>query len=79
MAGIQSVVILGHYCLETERGRTGDAAWPLWGIASRLLIAVSASLLGLLGSAQASDILQMGLHRDGERWNLPPSIVQERR
>lgn len=26
---------------ETEKGRNGDSAWPLWGIAMRLLQAVS--------------------------------------
>ncbi|WVQ69660.1 uncharacterized protein L199_007880 [Kwoniella botswanensis] len=58
--GVQALVTMGHYHLETEDGRNGDSAWPLWGLAMRL-------------------IQSMGLHRDGERWNLPPDIVEDRR
>lgn len=45
---------------ETEKGRSGDSAWPLWGLAMRLVTA-------------------MGLHIDGERWNLPDQVIQDRR
>lgn len=45
---------------ETERGRNGDSAWPLWGLAMRIIQA-------------------MGLHRDGQRWDLPVAAVEERR
>jgi hypothetical protein len=34
-------VIMAHYHLETEKGRNGDNAWPLWGLAMRLVTAVS--------------------------------------
>ncbi|WVQ67495.1 uncharacterized protein L199_005695 [Kwoniella botswanensis] len=40
LAGIQALHIMAHYFLETERGRNGDAAWPLWGIAMRLIQAM---------------------------------------
>ncbi|TXT11220.1 hypothetical protein VHUM_01971 [Vanrija humicola] len=60
IAGLQALIIMAHYHLETEKGRNGDAAWPLWGLAMRLVTA-------------------MGLHRDGERWNLPTEVVEERR
>lgn len=32
---------MAHYHLETEKGRNGDNAWPLWGLAMRLVTAVS--------------------------------------
>ncbi|KAL1410582.1 hypothetical protein Q8F55_004595 [Vanrija albida] len=60
IAGLQALIIMAHYHLETEKGRNGDSAWPLWGLAMRLVTA-------------------MGLHRDGERWNLPTEVVEERR
>ncbi|OCF42823.1 hypothetical protein I317_03300 [Kwoniella heveanensis CBS 569] len=37
MAGVQALVTMGHYHLETEEGRNGDSAWPLWGLAMRLI------------------------------------------
>ncbi|WWC88880.1 uncharacterized protein L201_003795 [Kwoniella dendrophila CBS 6074] len=36
LAGVQTLHIMGHYMLETEKGRNGDSAWPLWGMAMRL-------------------------------------------
>ncbi|EJT46054.1 hypothetical protein A1Q1_05436 [Trichosporon asahii var. asahii CBS 2479] len=54
--GLQALVIMAHYHLETEKGRSGDSAWPLWGLAMRLVTA-------------------MGLHIDGERWNLPDQLA----
>ncbi|KAL7422804.1 hypothetical protein Q5752_002100 [Cryptotrichosporon argae] len=60
IVGVQALVIMAHYHLETDKGRTGDAAYPLWGLAMRIIVA-------------------MGLHRDGERWKLPPDVVEERR
>lgn len=32
---------MAHYYLETESGRNGDSAWPLWGLAMSLVVAVS--------------------------------------
>ncbi|KAK6909911.1 hypothetical protein L486_00437 [Kwoniella mangroviensis CBS 10435] len=40
LAGVQALHIMAHYMLETERGRNGDSAWPLWGMAMRLLQAM---------------------------------------
>ncbi|ORY30771.1 hypothetical protein BCR39DRAFT_598252 [Naematelia encephala] len=60
MAGVQTLIIMAHCKLETNKGRNGDSAWPLWGLAMQI--------------AQA-----MGLHRDGQRWNLPQDVVEERR
>lgn len=58
--GVQTLIIMAHYHLETDKGRNGDSAWTLWGLAMRIVQA-------------------MGLHRDGEKWNLPPEVVEERR
>ncbi|WVR05539.1 hypothetical protein IAU60_002557 [Kwoniella sp. DSM 27419] len=60
MAGVQTLIIMAHFHLETDKGRNGDSAWALWGLAMRIIQA-------------------MGLHRDGERWNLPHNVVEERR
>ncbi|GMK58493.1 hypothetical protein CspeluHIS016_0505250 [Cutaneotrichosporon spelunceum] len=60
LAAVQTLHIMAHFCLEMEKGRNGDNAWPLWGLAMRLIQA-------------------MGLHRDGQRWHLPPDILEERR
>lgn len=40
IAGLQALVIMAHYHLETEKGRNGDSAWPLWGLAMRLVTAM---------------------------------------
>ncbi|ADV25110.1 hypothetical protein I305_05945 [Cryptococcus gattii E566] len=29
--------VMAHFHLETEKGRNGDSAWPLWGLAMRLI------------------------------------------
>ncbi len=60
IAGVQTLHIMAHFVLETEKGRNGDSAWPLWGLAMRIAHA-------------------MGLHRDGQKWNLLPDAVEERR
>ncbi|KAK8870138.1 hypothetical protein IAR55_000708 [Kwoniella newhampshirensis] len=36
IAGVQSINLMAHYHLETESGRNGDSAWPLWGLAMRM-------------------------------------------
>lgn len=36
---------MAHYYLETESGRNGDSAWPLWGLAMSLVVAVSRRFL----------------------------------
>ncbi|BEJ05387.1 hypothetical protein CcaverHIS641_0212040 [Cutaneotrichosporon cavernicola] len=36
MSGVQTLHIMAHFHLETEEGRNGDPAWPLWGMAMRL-------------------------------------------
>ncbi|WVQ83747.1 hypothetical protein IAT38_005891 [Cryptococcus sp. DSM 104549] len=33
-------VTMAHYYLETENGRNGDAAWPLWGLGMSLIVAM---------------------------------------
>nr|ODN85910.1 hypothetical protein L203_04409 [Cryptococcus depauperatus CBS 7841] len=40
VAGAQTLVTMAHYLLETESGRNGDAAWPLWGLAMSLIVAM---------------------------------------
>ncbi|WVR05530.1 hypothetical protein IAU60_002548 [Kwoniella sp. DSM 27419] len=40
VAGVQTLHIMAHYVLETEKGRNGDSAWPLWGLATRLIQAM---------------------------------------
>ncbi|ODN75930.1 hypothetical protein L202_05915 [Cryptococcus amylolentus CBS 6039] len=40
IAGVQTLVTMAHYYLETESGRNGDAAWPLWGLAMSLVVAM---------------------------------------
>ncbi|KAM0750597.1 hypothetical protein T439DRAFT_380485 [Meredithblackwellia eburnea MCA 4105] len=60
LAAVKTMLIMSHLHLSLDSGKNGDAAWPLWGLMSRMLVA-------------------MGLHRDGERWNLPPEAVEERR
>ncbi|WVW79032.1 hypothetical protein I302_100995 [Kwoniella bestiolae CBS 10118] len=40
IAGVQSLIIMAHYLLETEKGRNGDSAWPLWGLAMRIIVAM---------------------------------------
>lgn len=32
--------LMAHYQLQTDRGRDGDSAWPLWGLAMRIAQAV---------------------------------------
>lgn len=41
IAGVQALNIMGHYCLETENGRDGESAWPIWGLVMRIIQAVS--------------------------------------
>lgn len=40
IAAVQTIHIMAHFCLETERGRNGDNAWPLWGLAMRIIQAM---------------------------------------
>ncbi|WVQ97545.1 hypothetical protein IAU59_004659 [Kwoniella sp. CBS 9459] len=40
IAGVQTLIIMAHYLLETEKGRDGDSAWPLWGLAMRIIVAM---------------------------------------
>ncbi|OWZ37418.1 hypothetical protein C347_00109 [Cryptococcus neoformans AD2-60a] len=35
--GIMALHVMAHFHLETEKGRNGDSAWPLWGLAMRLI------------------------------------------
>nr|XP_019009006.1 uncharacterized protein I206_06694 [Kwoniella pini CBS 10737]OCF47787.1 hypothetical protein I206_06694 [Kwoniella pini CBS 10737] len=60
VAGVETLIIMAHFHLETDKGRNGDSAWTLWGLAMRIIQA-------------------MGLHRDGEKWNLPSDVIEERR
>lgn len=65
---------MAHYQLQTDRGRDGDSAWPLWGLAMRIAQAVSRSFYRCSITER-----QMGLHRDGGKWNLPDEVVEDRR
>ncbi|KAK7222982.1 hypothetical protein V2G26_010985 [Clonostachys chloroleuca] len=38
--GLQALSLIGHLSTETERGRRGDLAWPLYGLAMRLVQAM---------------------------------------
>ncbi|ORX41278.1 hypothetical protein BD324DRAFT_613935 [Kockovaella imperatae] len=40
MPGVQTLLMMGHYHLETEKGRNGNQAWPLWGLAMRIIVAM---------------------------------------
>ncbi|RSH91564.1 hypothetical protein EHS25_009863 [Saitozyma podzolica] len=40
IAGVQTVHIMANVLLETERGRNGDSAWPMWGICMRMIQAM---------------------------------------
>ena len=56
LAGLQTLHVMAHFHLsvtntcaptnasETERGRNGDSAWPLWGLAMRICQAVGQSM-----------------------------------
>ncbi|WVW79040.1 hypothetical protein I302_101003 [Kwoniella bestiolae CBS 10118] len=37
VAGVQTVIIMAHFHLETDKGRNGDSAWTLWGLAMRII------------------------------------------
>ncbi|KAM0746216.1 hypothetical protein T439DRAFT_140567 [Meredithblackwellia eburnea MCA 4105] len=60
MNALKTMFIMAHLHLSLDSGKNGDASWGLWGVTSRMIVA-------------------MGLHRDGERWHLPPEAVEERR
>jgi hypothetical protein len=38
--GLQALHIIAHVHLETESGKNGDSAWPLWGLTMRLVVAM---------------------------------------
>ncbi|OWZ45798.1 hypothetical protein C361_02913 [Cryptococcus neoformans Tu259-1] len=40
LAGVQALVIMAFYNLEAEDGRSGDSAWPLFGLAMRIIQAM---------------------------------------
>ncbi|WWC65494.1 uncharacterized protein I303_108112 [Kwoniella dejecticola CBS 10117] len=40
LSGLRALNIMAHYHLETDRGRNGDWAWPLWGLAMRIIQAM---------------------------------------
>ncbi|ORY26987.1 fungal-specific transcription factor domain-domain-containing protein [Naematelia encephala] len=40
IAGVQALHIMAHYYLETDESRSGDSAWPLWGLSMRLIEAM---------------------------------------
>ncbi len=60
LVSVQALYIMAEYLSYAEQGEGGDLAWPVWGIATRIMQA-------------------MGLHRDGERWNLSPQELDDRR
>ncbi|WWC87429.1 uncharacterized protein L201_002318 [Kwoniella dendrophila CBS 6074] len=37
VAGVQTLIIMAHFHLETDKGRNGDSAWTLWGLAMRII------------------------------------------
>lgn len=40
LSGLRTLQIIAHVHLETEGGRNGDSAWPLWGLSMRLVVAM---------------------------------------
>lgn len=40
IAALQAVNIIAHVYLETEGGKNGDSAWPLWGLSMRMVVAM---------------------------------------
>nr|XP_031857529.1 uncharacterized protein CI109_007089 [Kwoniella shandongensis]KAA5524601.1 hypothetical protein CI109_007089 [Kwoniella shandongensis] len=40
IAGVQALITMAHYHLETEQGRDGDVSWPLWGLAMRIIVSM---------------------------------------
>ncbi|KAE8540859.1 hypothetical protein D1P53_002211 [Cryptococcus gattii VGV] len=40
LPGVQALVIMAFYNLEAEDGRSGDSAWPLFGLAMRIIQAM---------------------------------------
>ncbi|GFZ43075.1 hypothetical protein JCM24511_00793 [Saitozyma sp. JCM 24511] len=68
-ASVQTLHIMANYHLYDDRLRGGDRAWPLGGLAMRLTQA---------GDEPSVDAYQMGLHRDGKKWNLPEDVIEER-
>ncbi len=62
-----------------EQGEGGDRAWPIWGIATRVMQAVSEGYLSGFLSLRHQGGLQMGLHRDGEKWDLSSQELDDRR
>lgn len=51
--------------------------WSLIGLGMKLAVGVSAS--HLLATANSSPCGQIGLHRDGKRWDLDPAEAELRR
>ena len=41
LPGVQALNLMGHFYLETEKGRDGEMAWPIWGLVMRIIQAVS--------------------------------------
>lgn len=40
VAALQALHIVAHVHLETEGGKNGDSAWPLWGLSMRMVVAM---------------------------------------
>jgi hypothetical protein len=40
IAALQTLHVIAHVHLETEGGKNGDSAWPLWGLSMRLVLAM---------------------------------------
>ena len=40
ISALRSLHVIAHVLLETEGGRNGDSAWPLWGLNMRLVVAM---------------------------------------
>ncbi|ODN81761.1 hypothetical protein L202_02144 [Cryptococcus amylolentus CBS 6039] len=40
LSGLEALHILAHFGNASEEGRSGDAAWPIWGLAMRLIQAM---------------------------------------
>lgn len=40
IAALQALHVIAHVSFETESGKNGDSAWPLWGLSMRMVIAM---------------------------------------
>jgi hypothetical protein len=50
-----------------------------WRIGDEVDASRGLGMSSLQGDEPSVDAYQMGLHRDGKKWNLPEDVIEERR